>query len=290
MIDKNVIIKLQAYWRSRQCRHILPNAIYVIIKLQAYWRSRQYRPICVHTMDGGKKRFIFIKFSPAVVKEWLTCPTIAFFHAGSEELVETFNPGDTLFAMPGIIDSSLDEDILYASANGKVEQVRELLEIGANVNAATKSGWTPLHFADLCNGWTPLHFASADGDEAMVTLLLKHGADVNAVNEDMWTALLWASFKGHFWVVRLLLEKGADVKVAGVEKDTPLHWACCKGHEAVVTLLLKYDADILAENVANKQPISFASHYAIKILLQEHAIKKILQGHEAELLQKYGAK
>lgn len=33
------------------------------------------------------------------------------------------------------------------------------------------------------NGWTPLHIATANNNEAMVTYLLAHGANVNAKGE-----------------------------------------------------------------------------------------------------------
>jgi ankyrin repeat protein len=54
-----------------------------------------------------------------------------------------------------------------------------LMENGANVNAQTKDGFTPV----------PLHLASMNGHDSVVLLLLKSDADINANDKDGWTPL-----------------------------------------------------------------------------------------------------
>jgi ankyrin repeat protein len=64
------------------------------------------------------------------------------------------------------------------------------------------------------NGQTPLHVASKNGKEAIVSLLLEHGADVNAEHDnDGLTPLHLACEYEEEAVVALLLKKGADVNV-----------------------------------------------------------------------------
>ena len=74
---------------------------------------------------------------------------------------------------------------------------RLLLERGADINAQTKLGWTPLHMA------------SRRGTLEILRLLLEFGADVEAEDEDGKTALQVAADKGYDEVVKLLREHGA---------------------------------------------------------------------------------
>ena len=53
-----------------------------------------------------------------------------------------------------------------------------------------------------------LVWASSNGHLEIVRLLLEHGADVHARDDEV---LIWASRNGHLEVVRLLLNKGADI-------------------------------------------------------------------------------
>ena len=70
--------------------------------------------------------------------------------------------------------------------------VNELLKNGANVNAQTKFGQTPLHWAANCN-----HI------DIMKTLL-QHGADPTIPNYKGETPLIWARNKGYEGAMSLL--------------------------------------------------------------------------------------
>ena len=135
-----------------------------------------------------------------------------------------------------IIDSLLDKKILNASEKDDVAQVLELLEKGANVNAATESGQTPIHLM------TPLHCASWKGHVKVASLLIAKGAKVNAENEDKQTPLHDAIIFENEEMVILLLEKGADVNAEDKKGRTPLYWASEYGNTAIAKLLQKYGA------------------------------------------------
>ena len=121
-----------------------------------------------------------------------------------------------------------------AACSGNFEVVRILIEYDpANVNVRDEFGWTPLHWASegrnfkdgsvvrlllehgadinaqSLHGLTPLHSASMEGELEVVRLLLEHGADVAVEKNNGKTALQFADEEGHDEVVELLLEHGA---------------------------------------------------------------------------------
>ena len=59
-------------------------------------------------------------------------------------------------------------DIHQAVRGGNIEVVKQAIADGADVNAKTE------------DGWTPLHFATSVGYEEITELLIAKGADVNA--------------------------------------------------------------------------------------------------------------
>lgn len=83
-------------------------------------------------------------------------------------------------------------------------------------------------------GMTPLHMAAIRLKESAARLLLKKGADVNAVKDDGWTLLHNASQNGDAAFVCLLLENGADPNAKSKNGATPLHTAANGISEATV--------------------------------------------------------
>lgn len=85
---------------------------------------------------------------------------------------------------------------------GKTNTVQKYLE--SSVDASTF-----LHGRDY-NADTTLILAAAEETSTMVSLLLKHGAKVNAVNKNGRSALMEAILWGRLNKVKLLIEHGAD--------------------------------------------------------------------------------
>lgn len=98
-------------------------------------------------------------------------------------------------------------------------------------------------------------YAARNGNDTLVSLLLQHGADINAQGNEA-TALKWAVEKDRLSTVELLLAKGADATLVGSEKETADHtkwpllgWAALDGYVDMVKLLLKH-------GIAVNQPAS----------------------------------
>jgi len=75
----------------------------------------------------------------------------------------------------------------------------------------------------------PIHSACAISNEALTTLLLRHGADVNARQQNDVTPLHEAAHNGKTNLAKLLLENGAAVNAKTENGQTPLAIAVEKG-------------------------------------------------------------
>jgi ankyrin repeat protein len=158
-----------------------------------------------------------------------------------------------------------------------VDIARLLLEHGAEVNAQTTSGRTPLHDAAMF------------GQVEVARVFLERGANVGAEDEDGETPL---HICGHGpgkmpfvtnyekpEVVRMLLKRGADVGAKDNKGSTPLHAAAKSGMVEIVRVLLEHGANVGAEDNEGKTPFQIASakgNGEITKLLSEHGAKGVL--------------
>ena len=88
-------------------------------------------------------------------------------------------------------------------------------------------------------GRTALHHYAGRGDVPNARLMLEHGADINAIDDQYHgTPLAWAARKGQEAMVRFLLVEGAD---PGLPRDLspaiPLAQARAAGHERIAAVL-----------------------------------------------------
>lgn len=113
-----------------------------------------------------------------------------------------------------------------AVGKGDINTVRNLLLGGACANSKHDN-----------SGDTLLHLAAKLGDEEMLKLLLGHGAEIDAFNEEGCAPLFLAARRGHVPAVRALLAAGADPTLRRSGKPSQLNVldeASGKGHAGVV--------------------------------------------------------
>lgn len=169
-----------------------------------------------------------------------------------------------------------------AAVSGKLNVIKVLVENGANVNAASDSGSTPVrsacfmthmeivkylvaHGADILkpnyNGGTCL--INSVQSASLCQLLLQNGAQVNVRDIQNKTALHYAIQEHRCETTALLLDHGADPHARSRLNDDALRTACLKGAQAIF--------DLLRERI-NYEPERLADAYELlgSTLLDEH--------------------
>ncbi len=98
---------------------------------------------------------------------------------------------------------------------GHLDTVQVLLSRGAAVNSASRNSLRVM----------PLHSAIANRHQAISRVLIEHGADVNATQQENFTPLMEAAQNGDLETASLLLQHGADPKPATAKGQTALSLA-----------------------------------------------------------------
>lgn len=123
----------------------------------------------------------------------------------------------------GILGRSGATPFLAAASTADVQLLRTLADLGADPKLPNAQGTTPLMAAAGVGVGAPEEAAGTEPEvlEA-VELLLKLGADVNAVDENGETAMHGAAYRNHPKVVDLLTARGARVAAWNRKNKTGL--------------------------------------------------------------------
>jgi ankyrin repeat protein len=121
-----------------------------------------------------------------------------------------------------------------------------------------------------------LQDAAARGKADVVNMLLKLGADVNAVGTNGNRALEIACRNGNARVTKILIDHGADVRLRTNAGTTVLHEAALGDSSEVIEMLLALKADINAmDTESGSTPLHFAASFgrvkAVKALVARGA-------------------
>ena len=137
---------------------------------------------------------------------------------------------------------------MVAATENIQQNVKLLIDSGADVNAIGKYGQSVLFFA------------AHHGSSQSLVNLLHAGADVDTKAQDGTTALFNALASGHYECAALLIKSGADVNTKNVEGNTPLHYAVSSGSAKCIALLLRENVSINEMNEDGQN--SIVSHLA----------------------------
>jgi len=174
---------------------------------------------------------------------------------------------DMLIDAGGSADTT-DEDgetpLHLAASKGHFSIVERLLKLGVDLQRRSDYG-------------TPLDCAAFGGHVNVMATLLNNGA--TATTKNCWgrTPLHEAASHGHIEASRLLLRRGAEVDAVdrfGNDR-TPLHEAIYPGSSGLVELLLLYDANVEHRNNWGATPLHMAARIGaadiVEVLLRAGA-------------------
>lgn len=166
----------------------------------------------------------------------------------------------------------------WAAEFDGIDIARALVDAGAEIEAKTSWGATPLDWAATmgsarvaefllscgASGFT-LIIAAALGKQREVEAIVESETDLSShrrrgaprMPDDHWPAdsahilgdvlsdaLYAAARNGHAHVVEYLLSRGANIDAKGVFGATALHWAAINGHASTVDLLISRGANL----------------------------------------------
>jgi uncharacterized protein len=179
-------------------------------------------------------------------------------------------------ALASVSNAASSTELIDAVMAENAPAVRSLVTQGANVNAASLDGTTPLHWAvraenlDLIDlligakanvraadryGVTPLYLACSLANAVIAEKLLVAGADANVLDQSGETLLSLATRAGAPDVVTALLNHGAKVNTAmQAWGSTALMVAIRENESAIIKILLDHGADVNARTTVGQKP------------------------------------
>jgi len=162
-----------------------------------------------------------------------------------------------------------------AVKQGNMNIVQRLVKAGADVSVSRMS------LADE----TPLQMAAFRGDEALVSLLLYHGADVHAQGGELGTVLQTAIYSQNVDVVKMILRHSPGVNIsAGSYGTTPLQLSVLLRDFGILTELLAHQANPNMPSSFGITPL----HYAVYIGWETGIDELLRHGANPRLFDLYG--
>ena len=209
---------------------------------------------------------ILLKYGCSIevaVSHGITPVLVSAAQSGSEAMVELLL--EFANADVNAVDKAGISPLAEAAECGNMTIGRMLLEHGADPNlSGHEDGMSPLLLVSQSGkndfitlllmsntetnieardsiGSTSLMLAAQQGHGSTVDLLLKNGADPNAVDNDGTTALFFAAQEGFAKIVGTLLDKGANPNICDNHGAGPLLVAVQEGHYGIVKRLIDFE-------------------------------------------------
>ncbi len=172
------------------------------------------------------------------------------YNPETEALLKRYMPADQTTVVSAELVEKYSRKLIDASISCDIEEVKRLLEKGANVNKLEKD-----------TNRTALIIAVDHNRNDIVKLLLQKNADVNHKDVTGRTALMYAIENNNTEIVKLLLNSGADVNQTNKAGQTALIIAVNHNRNDIVKLLLQKNADVNHKDATGKTALNYAVIY-----------------------------
>jgi uncharacterized protein len=225
---------------------------------------RQFLPISLLKRAKIILLFLFIPFS-LLAQQQVSEKTSALFQAirsgGTNELqTQLANGADVNDSLMGF------SALMAAALNGSAEQMKMLIDHGANVNYQSSDGTTALWLA--VPNWDK------------TKLLLDKGADPNHKIHGYGVLVKLAAMPGTLDVIRLLIDKGADLKKSSPDNYV-LYNAASSGDTSLVGFLIRSGLNVNDSVLIGDYPINnaevFRTFATLKMLVENGANVNVRQ-------------
>ncbi len=169
-----------------------------------------------------------------------------------------------------------EKDLFRASKLGRLQDMKNLLAEGVDINIKDSSEATPLYYAVNRR------------DVKMVELLLSYeGIDVNIQDYHGDTPLHLAAKKGYVDIAELLLDKNADVNKANKEGEIVLHNALSTPYDKeLIPLFINRGVDVNTQKEGDRSAAIHIAAWAGKVdiykLLLEYGANPNMLTHKVE--------
>lgn len=169
-------------------------------------------------------------------------------------------------------DFNLESILYYAidnCQNNYFKTIELLINNGVDINS---------HYSKLLE--TPLHklCARIKPQIDVITMILKKGAEVNAINISDKTPVFYCSFNYSVELLNLLVQYGADINIKDKYKNTLLHddyINCYDEHfEQFLKTLISLGFDINSTNSTGLTPLDLCENKKIKDILIKYKGKE----------------
>ena len=193
--------------------------------------------------------FLLVSVACAIAEEPLDA-LFAAVRSGNVEKIKTL-----VTASPNLVNEknrSGDTPLYAAVENMQLEAAKTLLGAGASVDGIFSRDWQMLHAVAFFG--EPGEF-KPERRKAVAALLIEHGADASAANDDGTTPLHMAVMRGRMELLELFAGSKANINAKDVRESTPLHFAARFNQPKVIEWLVKHGANPNLPDRAGNTPL-----------------------------------